>query len=296
MVKCVNHTSLACMQAPTSTPSCRFLRKHLDGRKGSCVDVQMREPHKSCVHAGTDINPIVPALENIWSDSKGQSMASFNFRTVTSRFNELVYQYPIRIPERYSLVIRSLLTQVCVCVCVKVQCVWCVCVIRIPERYSLSSARCSHRCVWMCSVCVCVCVWMWMCSVCVCVDVQCVCVCVCVCVCEVAVCVCVVCVSFVSQGVSLTSSARCSHRCVSALRVYVCVCVCGRVWCVCLCACACVCVHVCVVCLCVCLLTSATFASQSGISSVSVCASLLLCCYECGRRSCSSVKSVCVGE
>jgi len=26
--------------------------------------------------------------------------------TVTSKFNELVYQYPIRIPERYSLVIR----------------------------------------------------------------------------------------------------------------------------------------------------------------------------------------------
>jgi predicted unusual protein kinase regulating ubiquinone biosynthesis (AarF/ABC1/UbiB family) len=39
-------------------------------------------------------------------------MADFNFRTVTSKFNELVYQYPIRIPERYSLVIRSLLTQV----------------------------------------------------------------------------------------------------------------------------------------------------------------------------------------
>lgn len=54
----------------------------------------------------------MPALESIWTDSKGQSMASFNFRTVTSRFNELVYQYPIRIPERYSLVIRSLLTQV----------------------------------------------------------------------------------------------------------------------------------------------------------------------------------------
>ena len=27
-------------------------------------------------------------------------------RTVTSKFNQLVYQYPIRIPERYSLVIR----------------------------------------------------------------------------------------------------------------------------------------------------------------------------------------------
>ena len=54
----------------------------------------------------TDVAPLVPALEKIWADSLGQSLADFNFRTVTSRFNELVYQYPIRIPERYSLVIR----------------------------------------------------------------------------------------------------------------------------------------------------------------------------------------------
>lgn len=65
--------------------------------------------------AGTDVTPIVPALEKIWADSMGQSLGDFNFRTVTSRFNELVYQYPIRIPERYSLVIRSLLTQEGIC-------------------------------------------------------------------------------------------------------------------------------------------------------------------------------------
>ena len=41
---------------------------------------------------GTDISPIVPALENIWADSKGQKMSDFNFRSVTSKFNELVYQ------------------------------------------------------------------------------------------------------------------------------------------------------------------------------------------------------------
>ncbi|KAI8476243.1 MAG: ABC1 family-domain-containing protein [Monoraphidium minutum] len=70
---------------------------------------------------GTDITPIVPALENIWRDSRGQSLADFNFRTVTSKFNELVYQYPIRIPERYSLVIRSLLTQEGICLTLKPQ-------------------------------------------------------------------------------------------------------------------------------------------------------------------------------
>lgn len=77
---------------------------------------------------GTDITPIVPALEKIWADSLGQSMAAFNFRTVTSKFNELVYQYPIRIPERYSLVIRcsnagSSATQSAPVWCVRAGCV-----------------------------------------------------------------------------------------------------------------------------------------------------------------------------
>ena len=34
---------------------------------------------------------------------------------MTSKFNELVYEHPIRIPERYALVIRSLLTQEGIC-------------------------------------------------------------------------------------------------------------------------------------------------------------------------------------
>ena len=55
---------------------------------------------------GTDIRPIVPALEKIWADSLGRSLSDFNFCSVTSKFNELVFQYPIRIPERYALVIR----------------------------------------------------------------------------------------------------------------------------------------------------------------------------------------------
>ena len=59
--------------------------------------------------AGTDVSPIVPALEKIWTDSMGKGLAEFNFRTVTSKFNDLVYEYPIRIPERYALVIRCCL-------------------------------------------------------------------------------------------------------------------------------------------------------------------------------------------
>jgi predicted unusual protein kinase regulating ubiquinone biosynthesis (AarF/ABC1/UbiB family) len=58
------------------------------------------------------VGPIVPALEAIWSECRDESIAAFNFRSVTDKFNKLVYRYPIRIPERYALVIRSLLTQV----------------------------------------------------------------------------------------------------------------------------------------------------------------------------------------
>jgi len=68
---------------------------------------------------GTDVRPIVPALESIWQDARTSSLSSFNFRTVTAAFNELVYQYPIRIPERFSLVIRSLLTQEGICMTLK---------------------------------------------------------------------------------------------------------------------------------------------------------------------------------
>ncbi|XP_047320172.1 protein ACTIVITY OF BC1 COMPLEX KINASE 1, chloroplastic [Impatiens glandulifera] len=64
---------------------------------------------------GTDVSPIVPALEAIWQNSAGKGLSDFNFRSVTGKFNQLVYQYPIRIPERFSLVIRSLLTQEGIC-------------------------------------------------------------------------------------------------------------------------------------------------------------------------------------
>ncbi|KAF5204935.1 Activity of bc1 complex kinase 1 protein [Thalictrum thalictroides] len=69
--------------------------------------------------SGTDVSPIIPALEAIWQNSSGKGLSDFNFRSVTGKFNQLVYQYPIRIPERFSLVIRSLLTQEGICFTLK---------------------------------------------------------------------------------------------------------------------------------------------------------------------------------
>ncbi|RDY08407.1 Protein ACTIVITY OF BC1 COMPLEX KINASE 1, chloroplastic, partial [Mucuna pruriens] len=67
----------------------------------------------------TDVTPIIPALEAIWQNSAGKGLSDFNFRSVTGKFNQLVYNYPIRIPERFSLVIRSLLTQEGICFTMK---------------------------------------------------------------------------------------------------------------------------------------------------------------------------------
>ncbi len=40
---------------------------------------------------GTDVTPIVPALEAIWENSTGKGLADFNFRTVTSGYSKLQY-------------------------------------------------------------------------------------------------------------------------------------------------------------------------------------------------------------
>ncbi len=59
----------------------------------------------------TDINPIVPALEDVLGDIMGKSVRDFNFKTVTDRFSELMYEYPFRVPAKFALIIRSIVTQ-----------------------------------------------------------------------------------------------------------------------------------------------------------------------------------------
>ncbi|KAM3100624.1 ABC1 kinase family protein [Phormidesmis sp. 146-12] len=58
-----------------------------------------------------DIHPIVPALESVLGDIMGESVRDFNFKTITDRFSELMYEYPFRIPAKFALIIRSLVTQ-----------------------------------------------------------------------------------------------------------------------------------------------------------------------------------------
>lgn len=58
-----------------------------------------------------DISPIVPALEDVLGDIVGKSVGEFNFKTVTDRFSSLMYEYPFRVPAKFALIIRSVVTQ-----------------------------------------------------------------------------------------------------------------------------------------------------------------------------------------
>jgi predicted unusual protein kinase regulating ubiquinone biosynthesis (AarF/ABC1/UbiB family) len=47
----------------------------------------------------------------------GSSVGEFNFKVATDRFSDLMYQYPFRIPAKFALIIRSLVTQEGVALC-----------------------------------------------------------------------------------------------------------------------------------------------------------------------------------
>ena len=60
---------------------------------------------------GTDIRPIIPALEAVLGDIIGEKVGEFNFKTITDRFSQLMFDYPFRVPAKFALIIRSLVTQ-----------------------------------------------------------------------------------------------------------------------------------------------------------------------------------------
>lgn len=58
-----------------------------------------------------DVRPLVPALEEVFQDAIGASVGNFNFKSVTDKFSEVMYEYPFRVPAKFALIIRSLVTQ-----------------------------------------------------------------------------------------------------------------------------------------------------------------------------------------
>ncbi len=61
--------------------------------------------------ADVDIRPIVPAIETVMGNALGASVGDFNFHSITDQFASLMYEYPFRLPAKFALIIRSLVTQ-----------------------------------------------------------------------------------------------------------------------------------------------------------------------------------------
>ena len=59
----------------------------------------------------TDLEPIVPALEEVLGGAIGENVGAFNFKAITDRFSELMYAYPFRVPARFALIIRAVVSQ-----------------------------------------------------------------------------------------------------------------------------------------------------------------------------------------
>jgi predicted unusual protein kinase regulating ubiquinone biosynthesis (AarF/ABC1/UbiB family) len=58
-----------------------------------------------------DLEPIIPALEEVLGGALGENVGSFNFKAITDRFSELMYAYPFRVPARFALIIRAVVSQ-----------------------------------------------------------------------------------------------------------------------------------------------------------------------------------------
>jgi predicted unusual protein kinase regulating ubiquinone biosynthesis (AarF/ABC1/UbiB family) len=58
-----------------------------------------------------DLTLIVPALEEVLGGTLGENVGNFNFKAITDRFSELMYAYPFRVPARFALIIRAVVSQ-----------------------------------------------------------------------------------------------------------------------------------------------------------------------------------------
>ncbi|MGQ9838688.1 MAG: ABC1 kinase family protein [Cyanobacteriota bacterium] len=58
----------------------------------------------------TDLRPIIPALEAVFAEAMGSSVAEMNFKSMTDKLSGVMYDFPFRVPAYYALIIRSLLT------------------------------------------------------------------------------------------------------------------------------------------------------------------------------------------
>jgi predicted unusual protein kinase regulating ubiquinone biosynthesis (AarF/ABC1/UbiB family) len=66
--------------------------------------------HLEFLKPETDVAPIIPALEGVFGNALGASVAELNFKSITDQMSEMMYEFPFRVPAYYALIIRSMVT------------------------------------------------------------------------------------------------------------------------------------------------------------------------------------------
>ena len=58
-----------------------------------------------------DLQKLVAPLKEVLGDSFGAEVGNFNLKNVTDKFSKLMYSYPFRVPSRFALIIRAVVSQ-----------------------------------------------------------------------------------------------------------------------------------------------------------------------------------------
>ena len=58
-----------------------------------------------------DLNLIISPLKEVLGGSLGEEVGNFNFKKITDKFSKLMYSYPFRVPSRFALIIRAVVSQ-----------------------------------------------------------------------------------------------------------------------------------------------------------------------------------------
>jgi len=61
--------------------------------------------------AEQDLEILVNPLKEVLGDSLGKEVGNFNFKEITDKFSKLMYAYPFRVPSRFALIIRAVVSQ-----------------------------------------------------------------------------------------------------------------------------------------------------------------------------------------
>ena len=58
-----------------------------------------------------NLEALVNPLKDVLGDSLGKEVGNFNFKQITDKFSKLMYSYPFRVPSRFALIIRAVVSQ-----------------------------------------------------------------------------------------------------------------------------------------------------------------------------------------